>query len=62
MGKYFARYSQGKISADELHEIEGLACPGPGGQIVILELCSHPRGEHTEEGTAERAGEGSKAG
>jgi hypothetical protein len=31
------------------------------GQIFILDCCPHSRGEHTEEGTAERAGEGSKA-
>lgn len=30
-----------------------------GNRPFILDCRSHPRGEHTEEGTAERAGEGS---
>ena len=33
-----------------------------GNSPFILDFCSHPRGEHTGEETAGRAGEGSKAG
>jgi dihydroxy-acid dehydratase len=35
MGKYFAMHKQGKISAEELHEVEGLACPGPGTCCIM---------------------------
>lgn len=30
MGKYFVMHQQGKITKEELHEVEGCVCPGPG--------------------------------
>jgi dihydroxy-acid dehydratase len=35
MGKYFVMYRQGKISKEELHEIEGAVCPGPGACCLM---------------------------
>jgi dihydroxy-acid dehydratase len=35
MGKYFVMYRQGKISKEELHEVEGAACPGPGACCLM---------------------------
>ncbi len=35
MGKYFVMYRQGKISKEELHEVEGVACPGPGACCLM---------------------------
>ncbi|HEY3275069.1 MAG TPA: dihydroxy-acid dehydratase [Syntrophorhabdaceae bacterium] len=35
MGKYFVMYKEGKISAEELKEVEGLACPGPGACCLM---------------------------
>ncbi len=35
MGKYFVMYRQGKISAEELREVEGAACPGPGACCLM---------------------------
>ncbi len=35
IGKYFVMYRQGKISREELNEIEGCVCPGPGACCVM---------------------------
>jgi dihydroxy-acid dehydratase len=35
MGKYFVMYRQGKISKEELREVEGLCCPGPGACCLM---------------------------
>lgn len=35
VGKYFVMYKQGKISKEELREIEGKACPGPGACCLM---------------------------
>ena len=35
MGKYFVMYRQGKIAKEELREIEGCVCPGPGACCLM---------------------------
>jgi len=35
MGKYFVMYRQGKIKKEELREIEGSVCPGPGACCLM---------------------------
>jgi dihydroxy-acid dehydratase len=35
VAKYFVMYRQGKVSKDELHEVEGAACPGPGACCLM---------------------------
>src|SRR5512137_2213750 len=35
MGKYFVMYRQRKISKEELHEIDGAVCPGPGACCLM---------------------------
>ena len=35
MGKYFVMYRQGKISREELREVEGAVCPGPGACCLM---------------------------
>ena len=35
IGKYFVMYKQGKITQEELHEVEGCACPGPGACCLM---------------------------
>lgn len=35
LGKYFVLYKQGKISREELNEVESSACPGPGACCVM---------------------------
>ena len=35
IGKYFIKHKQGEISAQELHEVEGCVCPGPGACCVM---------------------------
>ncbi len=35
MGKYFVMYRQGKITAEELREVEGCCCPGPGACCLM---------------------------
>jgi dihydroxy-acid dehydratase len=35
MGKYFVMYRQGKVSKEELREVEGAVCPGPGACCII---------------------------
>ena len=35
MGKYFVMYRQGKISKEELREVEGAVCPGPGACCLM---------------------------
>ncbi len=35
VGKYFVLYRQGKITREELREIEGSACPGPGACCLM---------------------------
>ena len=35
MGKYFVMYKQGKITREELNEVETCACPGPGACCVM---------------------------
>jgi dihydroxy-acid dehydratase len=35
MGKYFVIYRQGKISKEELREVEGAVCPGPGACCLM---------------------------
>ena len=35
IGKYFVEYRQGKISREELHEVENACCPGPGACCVM---------------------------
>ncbi len=35
MGKYFVMYRQGKIGKEELREIEGYVCPGPGACCLM---------------------------
>jgi dihydroxy-acid dehydratase len=35
MGKYFVMHRQGKISKEELYEVEGAACPGPGACCLM---------------------------
>ena len=35
VGKYFVMYKQGKISKEELREVEGQACPGPGACCLM---------------------------
>ncbi|HVN24557.1 MAG TPA: dihydroxy-acid dehydratase, partial [Syntrophorhabdales bacterium] len=35
MGKYFVMYRQGKITKEELREVEGLCCPGPGACCLM---------------------------
>ena len=35
MGKYFVMYRQGKISREELLEVEGAVCPGPGACCLM---------------------------
>ena len=35
MGKYFVMYRQGKIAKEELREVEGYVCPGPGACCLM---------------------------
>jgi dihydroxy-acid dehydratase len=35
MGKYFVMHRQGKITKEELREVEGLVCPGPGACCLM---------------------------
>ena len=35
MGKYFVMHKQGKISEEELREVEGCVCPGPGACCLM---------------------------
>ncbi|MGO9118647.1 MAG: dihydroxy-acid dehydratase [Desulfomonilaceae bacterium] len=35
MGKYFVMHKQGKITREELHEVEGCVCPGPGACCLM---------------------------
>jgi dihydroxy-acid dehydratase len=35
MGKYFVMYRQGKITKEELREVEGCVCPGPGACCLM---------------------------
>lgn len=35
MGKYFVMYRQGKITKEELREVEGSVCPGPGACCLM---------------------------
>ena len=35
MGKYFVMYRQGKITREELNEVEGSVCPGPGACCLM---------------------------
>jgi len=35
MGKYFVMHKQGKITREELNEIEGCVCPGPGACCLM---------------------------
>lgn len=35
MGKYFVMYRQGKITKEELGEVEGSVCPGPGACCLM---------------------------
>ena len=35
MGKYFVMHKQGKITREELREIEGCVCPGPGACCLM---------------------------
>ena len=35
MGKYFVMYKQGKITKEELREVEGYVCPGPGACCLM---------------------------
>ena len=35
VGKYFVLYRQGKITREELREVEGSACPGPGACCLM---------------------------
>ncbi|HVN95220.1 MAG TPA: dihydroxy-acid dehydratase [Syntrophorhabdaceae bacterium] len=35
MGKYFVMHRQGKVSKEELREIEGRVCPGPGACCLM---------------------------
>jgi len=35
MGKYFVMHKQGKISDEELREVEGCVCPGPGACCLM---------------------------
>jgi len=35
VGKYFVMYREGKISKEELREVEGAACPGPGACCLM---------------------------
>lgn len=35
VGKYFVMYRQGKITREELTEVEGKACPGPGACCLM---------------------------
>ncbi len=35
MGKYFVMYRQGKITKEELREVEGYVCPGPGACCLM---------------------------
>ncbi len=35
MGKYFVMYRQGKIAKEELRELEGYVCPGPGACCLM---------------------------
>ena len=35
MGKYFVMHRQGKISKEELREVEGAVCPGPGACCLM---------------------------
>jgi dihydroxy-acid dehydratase len=35
MGKYFVMYKQGKITKEELSEVEGAVCPGPGACCLM---------------------------
>jgi dihydroxy-acid dehydratase len=35
VGKYFVMYRQGKVSKEELHEVESRACPGPGACCLM---------------------------
>jgi dihydroxy-acid dehydratase len=35
MGKYFVMHQQGKITKEELHEVEGCVCPGPGACCLM---------------------------
>ncbi len=35
MGKYFVMHRQGKISREELREVEGAVCPGPGACCLM---------------------------
>ena len=35
MGKYFVLYRQGKITKEELREVEGCVCPGPGACCLM---------------------------
>jgi dihydroxy-acid dehydratase len=35
MGKYFVMYRQGKITKEELREVEGAVCPGPGACCLM---------------------------
>jgi len=35
MGKYFVMYRQGKVTKEELREIEGCVCPGPGACCLM---------------------------
>jgi dihydroxy-acid dehydratase len=35
MGKYFVMYRQGKITREELGEVEGSVCPGPGACCLM---------------------------
>jgi len=35
IGKYFVKHKRGEISAQELHEVEGCVCPGPGACCLM---------------------------
>jgi dihydroxy-acid dehydratase len=35
MGKYFVMHKQGKITKEELNEVEGCVCPGPGACCLM---------------------------
>jgi dihydroxy-acid dehydratase len=35
MGRYFVQYREGKISREELREVEGAVCPGPGACCLM---------------------------
>ncbi len=35
MGKYFVMHKQGKMTAEELREVEGCVCPGPGACCLM---------------------------